>query len=41
MNIVSGGEQSGYGLLHVREQLWMFSQFYGLGHARAGSGSTS
>ena len=31
MNIVSGGEQSGYGLLHVREQLWMFSQFYGLG----------
>jgi len=31
MNIVSGGEQSGYGLLQVREQLWMFSQFYGLG----------
>jgi ABC-2 type transport system ATP-binding protein len=31
MNIVSGGEQSGYGLLYVREQLWMFSQFYGLG----------
>jgi ABC-2 type transport system ATP-binding protein len=30
MNIVSGGEQSGYGLLQVREQLWMFSQFYGL-----------
>jgi len=27
---VSGGEQSGYGLLQVREQLWMFSQFYGL-----------
>jgi ABC-2 type transport system ATP-binding protein len=35
MNIVSGGEQSGYGLLFVREQLWMFSQFYGLG-AREG-----
>ncbi len=35
MNIVSGGEQSGYGLLLVREQLWMFSQFYGLG-AREG-----
>ena len=35
MNIVSGGEQSGYGLLQVREQLWMFSQFYGLG-AREG-----
>ena len=31
MNIVSGGEQSGYGLLQVREQLWMMSQFYGLG----------
>jgi ABC-2 type transport system ATP-binding protein len=31
MNIVSGGEQSGYGLLLVREQLWMFSQFYGIG----------
>src|SRR3954467_11201526 len=30
MNIVSSGEQSGYGLLQVREQLWMFSQFYGL-----------
>ncbi len=31
MNMVSGGEQSGYGILTVREQLWMFSQFYGLG----------
>jgi len=30
MNVVSGGETSGYGLLQVREQLWMFSQFYGL-----------
>lgn len=30
MNIVAGGEQSGYGILTVREQLWMFSQFYGL-----------
>ncbi len=28
--IVSGGENAGYGLLRVREQLWMFSQFYGL-----------
>jgi ABC-2 type transport system ATP-binding protein len=28
--VVSSGEQSGYGLLLVREQLWMFSQFYGL-----------
>jgi len=25
---VSGGETSGYGLLTVRENLWMFSQFY-------------
>jgi ABC-2 type transport system ATP-binding protein len=30
MNMVAGGEQSGYGILQVREQLWMFSQFYGL-----------
>jgi ABC-2 type transport system ATP-binding protein len=30
INMVSGGEQSGYGLLTVREQLWMFTQFYGL-----------
>jgi len=28
--MVTGGEHSGYGLLTVREQLWMFSQFYGL-----------
>ncbi|TMG25640.1 MAG: ABC transporter ATP-binding protein [Chloroflexi bacterium] len=35
MNMVTGGEQSGYGMLQVREQLWMFSQFYGLG-AREG-----
>jgi ABC-2 type transport system ATP-binding protein len=32
MNMVAGGEQSGYGILTVREQLWMFSQFYGLGN---------
>jgi ABC-2 type transport system ATP-binding protein len=33
MNMVAGGEQSGYGILTCREQLWMFSQFYGLsGH---------
>jgi ABC-2 type transport system ATP-binding protein len=30
ISMVSGGEHSGYGLLTVREQLWMFSQFYGL-----------
>ena len=28
--MVSGGENSGYGMLSVREQIWMFSQFYGL-----------
>jgi len=30
INMVTGGETSGYGLLTVRENLWMFSQFYGL-----------
>jgi ABC-2 type transport system ATP-binding protein len=28
--LVSGGETSGYGILTVRECLWMFSQFYGV-----------
>jgi ABC-2 type transport system ATP-binding protein len=28
--MVSGGENVGFGLLKVREQLWMFSQFYGM-----------
>jgi ABC-2 type transport system ATP-binding protein len=35
MNMVAGGEQSGYGILTVREQLWMFGQFYGLGTREA------
>jgi ABC-2 type transport system ATP-binding protein len=30
INMVSGGEVSGYGLLTVRENLWMFTQFYGI-----------
>jgi ABC-2 type transport system ATP-binding protein len=30
INMVSGGESSGYGLLTVRENLWMFAQFYGM-----------
>ncbi len=30
INVVSGGESSGYGLLTVEENLWMFSQFYGM-----------
>ena len=28
INMVSGGESSGYGLLTVRENLWLFSQLY-------------
>jgi ABC-2 type transport system ATP-binding protein len=35
INLVSGGESSGYGLLTVRENLWMFAQFYGIGSAEA------
>lgn len=36
INMVSGGEVSGYGLLTVRENLWLFSQLYGIpgGEAR-------
>jgi ABC-2 type transport system ATP-binding protein len=30
INMVAGGETSGYGLLTVQENLWMFAQFYGL-----------
>jgi len=30
ISMVSGGESSGYGLLTVEENLWMFSQFYGI-----------
>ena len=35
INMVSGGETSGYGLLTVRENLWMFAQFYGIPSAIA------
>jgi ABC-2 type transport system ATP-binding protein len=35
INMVSGGESSGYGLLTVRENLWMFAQFYGITFAEA------
>jgi len=35
INMVSGSEASGYGLLTVRENLWMFSQFYGIPSAEA------
>ncbi len=30
INMVSGGEHSGYGILTVRESLWLFSQFHGV-----------
>lgn len=30
INMVSGGESSGYGILTVRENIWMFSQLYGV-----------
>jgi ABC-2 type transport system ATP-binding protein len=35
INMVSGGESSGYGLLTVRENLWMFAQFYGVSSKEA------
>ena len=30
ITMVSGGEHTGYGILTVREQLWMFARFYGM-----------
>src|SRR6516225_5529184 len=33
INMVSGGESSGYGLLTIRENLWFFSQLYGVSGA--------
>jgi ABC-2 type transport system ATP-binding protein len=30
INMVSGGETSGYGIITVRENLWFFSQLYGV-----------
>jgi len=30
INVVSGGERAGYGILTVKENLWYFSQLYGL-----------
>lgn len=35
INMISGGETSGYGLLTVRENLWMFAQFYGIASKEA------
>jgi len=35
INLVSGGETPGYGILTVRENLWFFSQLYGLSPSNA------
>ncbi|HEC96309.1 MAG TPA: ABC transporter ATP-binding protein [Euryarchaeota archaeon] len=35
INLVSGGEYGGYGLLRVEENLWMFAQFYGISTSEA------
>ena len=35
INVVSGGESCGYGILTVRENLWLFSQIYGVTRAEA------
>jgi len=35
INLVSGGETPGYGILTVRENLWFFSQLYGLPSSKA------
>jgi ABC-2 type transport system ATP-binding protein len=36
INMVSGGESSGYGVLTIRENLWLFSQLYGVPSKEAG-----
>ncbi|MGH7724033.1 MAG: ATP-binding cassette domain-containing protein, partial [Candidatus Eiseniibacteriota bacterium] len=35
ISLVSGGDNAGYGILTVRETLWMFSQFYGVPNREA------
>jgi ABC-2 type transport system ATP-binding protein len=35
INVVSGGESCGYGVLNVRENLWLFTQIYGVSNADA------
>src|SRR5205085_2152567 len=35
INMVCGGETSGYGILTVRENLWLFSQLYGVARKEA------
>src|SRR5476651_1615154 len=33
INMLPGGESSGYGILSVRENLWLFSRIYGVDNA--------
>ena len=40
INMVSGGEHSGYGILTVRESLWLFAQFHGIPSREAPAAST-
>jgi ABC-2 type transport system ATP-binding protein len=35
INMVSGGESSGYGILNVRENLWLFARMYGVATSAA------
>jgi ABC-2 type transport system ATP-binding protein len=35
INMVSGGESCGYGVLNVRENLWLFTQIYGVSNKDA------
>jgi ABC-2 type transport system ATP-binding protein len=35
INLVSGGETPGYGILSVKDNLWFFSQLYGISRAEA------
>jgi len=35
INMVSGGESCGYGVLNVRENLWLFTQIYGVANSDA------
>ena len=35
INVVSGGESCGYGVLNVKENLWLFAQIYGVSTADA------
>jgi ABC-2 type transport system ATP-binding protein len=34
INMVSGGESSGYGILNVRENLWLFARIYGVPNSK-------